>query len=439
MNSGSSPPGPDTGDTLARRLARRLDTLAAPRPWWVAYSGGADSLSLLHALVTLGQPVHAIHVDHGLRPDSARWAATCRDVAAALGVPLTVERVQVRPAGDGPEAAARRARYDVFERVITHGGTLLTAHHRDDQAETVLLQLLRGTGLAGLAGMPVRRRLGAGWLVRPLLDEPRAALRRHAAASGLAWIEDPSNRDTGFDRNFLRQRVLPLLAERWPKPADRVHRAARHTVTAVGLLERLADRVIDPGSDTLAIATLVDFPPDERMLLVRHWLHRRGFRPPGERRLARGLDDLLSAAADRDPALTWPGGELRRHDGRLHLLPPRRLSTFAPLCGRGAEAVSVPEVGHLTFVEVPGGLGAARLAGGWELHPRAGGERLRCRGRTRTVKKLLQEAGLPPWEKAGYPLLFIAGEPVAVPGVAVADACCEHPGLMPVWTPAWRR
>ncbi|HEV2287260.1 MAG TPA: tRNA lysidine(34) synthetase TilS, partial [Steroidobacteraceae bacterium] len=223
------------GMWLRRRLAALLPDLAE-RELCVAFSGGADSTALLAALAgqsgKLGA-LRALHVDHGLHPDSAAWAARAVAAARGLGVPCGVLDAKVaRGRGDSLEARAREARYRLFEAALRPGEVLLSAHHEDDQLETVLLMLLRGAGVAGLAAMPELVRFGPGLLVRPLLSRSRAALAAFVRAAGLPHLEDPSNLDERLDRNYLRRRVLPALRERWPAAAATVSRSARHAAEA---------------------------------------------------------------------------------------------------------------------------------------------------------------------------------------------------------------
>ena len=225
-----SPDGKPFSSQLLRERLQALSVGLEPARWLVAYSGGVDSTALLHALVHAGtaRPVVAIHVDHGLHPGSAAWSRHCQAEASSLGVDFIGRRVVVADSTDsGPEAAARQARYSAFLAIVQTGDCLLSAHHETDQAETLLLNLLRGSGPAGLAGIGVRQPFGRGHLLRPLIGIDGGALEAYARDHGLAWIDDPSNEDTRFDRNFLRREILPRLAERWPAVSRRLARSAR--------------------------------------------------------------------------------------------------------------------------------------------------------------------------------------------------------------------
>ena len=274
---------------------------AAPR-WLVALSGGMDSIVLLHSLASLVSqssglpPVSAIHVNHQLHPEADAWQAHCDRVCASLGVPLQHSVVSVDGAGEGIEAAARRARYAVFEDSLGEGDVLFMAHHQDDQVETLLLRLLRGAGLSGLGGMPERRPLGAGQLYRPFLGLPRSMLADYAAEQKLDWVDDPSNADSQFDRNYLRAQVIPAVAQRWPGYRQTISRAAANLAEAQALLTQLApspltlrSRTGDPG---LAARDLPADDPVRAVHNLRAWLQDQGVMAPEHRMLTEFLRQL---------------------------------------------------------------------------------------------------------------------------------------------------
>jgi tRNA(Ile)-lysidine synthase len=398
--------------------------------YWIAFSGGLDSSALLHAMATLrsgwsGMQLAALHIDHGLSPSCGLWSRHCAELCAALGVSFRMLRVQVqRGAGTGPEAAARLARHQAFLSVLAPGEGLVTAHHQDDQAETVLLQLLRGSGTAGLAAMPRCARFGQGWLLRPLLGYQREALRAYAEQAGLAWIEDESNVDIGLDRNYLRHRVLPLIRERWPGHARAFARTACHMAEALGLAQALAEidlaRIRGPRADTLSVRGLLELQRERQHNVVRFWLGELALPLPPAARLESVLATLLTAAVDRNPLVAWPGAELRRYRGLLYAMPPLPPAACgAALAWDMDRALTLP-CGTLRAVPGKGeGLRAAdceRLA--VSVRFRQGGERcqLAVGSRTRTLKQLLQEHGVPPWLRERIPLIYL-GEALA----AVAD------------------
>jgi tRNA(Ile)-lysidine synthase len=402
-----------------------LHTLAPWRhapAWRVAFSGGLDSTVLLHALAALARqhtlpPLHAIHVHHGLQAAADAWPAHCQAICQGLGVPLQVARVQVGQQAS-LEDAARRARYALFEQQLAPGELLLTAQHRDDQAETLLFRLLRGAGVRGLAGMPQQRRLGQGTLLRPLLGVPRDALLAYANTHGLQWVEDPSNSDHQFTRNYLRQQVFPLLAGRWPQASANMARAAGHLSEALGLLEELAAEDLagasaDAAFDWLQLPALRLQPlqalsPARQRNALQAWLAPLS-RLPDSQHWA-GWASLRDAGPDAAPAWVLGDGEMRRAAGQLWWLAGDWLRQ--PEGGQAWPDMSRP-------LPLPGNgevhWQGARPEGQVQVHYRQGGETLHIAGRgRRDLKRLLNESGLPPFVRQRLPLLFVDGQLQAV-------------------------
>lgn len=429
----------------AELLRRELRRLPAASVYHVAYSGGLDSHVLLHALASLegrSAELRAIHVDHGLQAASADWARHCEQVCRTLAIPLRVERVRVQAVpGESPEAAAREARYEVFERLVGEGEALLLAHHQDDQAETLLLRLLRGAGPHGLAAMPQDRPLGRGRLLRPLLSFPRRALLAYARAHGLRWVDDPSNADARFDRNYLRAELMPLLRARWPGAGATLSRAAELCGEAAALMDELArdDLARAAVEEGLRVDVLAGLSPPRRSNLLRFWLRCRGIEPPCRERLTAGLASLIEGAADRQPELVWPGGRIRRYRGELRLVAPPQ----APSSTRWDMSATLDwGGGRLEARSITGaGIRAAALTGAEiEVRPRAGGERFRPAGdrHRRSLKKLLQEIAMPPWERAALPLIYLNGELAAIGDLWVCEGFQAAPGETGV-TVVWHR
>jgi tRNA(Ile)-lysidine synthase len=394
----------------------------------VAVSGGADSAALLHSLAVVARDapalrLRALHVDHGLQDAAATLRDAAVQLAARCGVPLSVLAVCVDPgAADGLEAAARASRYAALAAALAPGELLLTAHHREDQAETVLLQLFRGAGLRGLAAMPESAPLGPGRLVRPLLDVPRAALLEYATGHALPWVEDPMNAESRFDRAYLRADVWPRIVGRWPSAAATIGRSARHVAEAQSLVEATADDDLLrlARGTALDVPGLVALPEARRNAALRRWLATRGVRPPPARRLAIVERELLRSRGPNGPRLAWDGVELRRHRDELHLVATLdalpRSASLAP----GSE-LALGALGRLALVPVRGrGLAAARVVLPLAVRPRSGGERLRLgpAAPPRPVKELLREARIPPWIRERLPLLWDGARlvAVAVPG-----------------------
>ncbi len=429
--AGESSPGAGSAADPARAVAQALAAEPGPRRAWVALSGGADSTALLIAArraldAGVLASLEAVHVHHGLQPEADGWAAHCRVLCATLEVPLTVRTVAVTAAGEGPEAAAREARHAALAAVLPAGGLLLTGHHRGDQAETLLLQLLRGAGPAGLAGMPAARAFGRGRLLRPLLDCPRERLEAYCREAGLDWVEDPSNASTAFDRNYLRAEILPRLRDRWPGAETTLARAAALQGEAAELLdERAAQDLADASGSRpgrLSLAPFLELAPARQRNLLRAAIARQGLPLPPRDRLEGFRRQLATAATDRLPGLQWPGGELRRWRDEIHVLAPRpahdpglRLE-WRPEQG----PLAIPGVGRLG-AELRRGEGIPAVFAGRRLVVgfRRGGERCRpaAQGPSRAVKKLLQESGVPPWERDRLPLVFAGETLLAVVGL----------------------
>ncbi|MDS4021244.1 MAG: tRNA lysidine(34) synthetase TilS, partial [Candidatus Competibacter sp.] len=364
----------------------------------IGYSGGLDSHVLLHLLATHRdrwpeRTLEAIHVDHGLQAASVTWGEHCARVCRELNVPFRVLKVDARPeAGESPEAAARRARYAALAAELDFGAALLTAHHRDDQAETLLLQLLRGAGPRGLAAMPAASHLGQGWLLRPFLDIDRAELLAYAREHGLRWIEDASNQDTGFDRNYLRHRILPLLRERWPAANRTLARSAWLCAETADWLdvEAATDlaRAATERPDALSVPALRALNEVRQRNLLRYWLRQLELPAPDARQLRHLLHDVLAAAGDRNPCIRWPGAEVRRYRDRLYAMPPPkphdpRQTIIWRSTAEGWPLLDLPGVGQLRMREAIGrGLRSEILAGGSLIVGfRQGGERFRPVGR----------------------------------------------------------
>jgi tRNA(Ile)-lysidine synthase len=418
-------------------------------PVGLALSGGRDSMALLDAgaaaLAAAGRRAVALHVHHGLHADADAWAAHCARECAARGVAYEERRVSVAGARrHGVEAAARHARYDALRAMARARGvrTVALAHHQDDQAETLLLQLGRGAGPAGLAAMPAASTDADGvtW-TRPLLDVPRAAIAAYAAAHALRWVDDPSNADPRLRRNALRLGVVPALAAALPGYPATLARAAAHQADAAELLDALAERDLRDagcaGDDaTIDAAHLASLAPARARNLLRGFLRLRGLPPPPAARLDAMLRQLARARGDATIALPHAGAVIGRHRGRVAVHappPPAYAATW-----RGEASIALPH-GELRFdAAVGAGIDEARIGAGLAVQPRAGGERIQlAAGRTRrALKAILRESALPSWERDALPLLVAGDALVAVPGIGVDvawQAPAGRPGRMPVW------
>jgi len=382
----------------------------------VGLSGGVDSVVLLHLLRVLapesGIRLSAIHVHHGLSPNADAWSRFCRALCRRWKIPLAVRRVRVTRDGAGLEAAARAARYRCYRTLRAE--VIALGHQLDDQAETVLMNLLRGAGLAGASGMRATAPFHEKLVVRPLLEVSREAIARHANDNRLEWIEDESNRDESLTRNYLRQRVGPLLGARYPRWRENLSRAARHFAQADADANRM----------------------------LRAYLKERGLRAPSETKLAEMLRQITQAKRDRNVRIAHDGAELRMYRDKVVLNRAEKPVTFDPVRWDGNARVPLPQLGgEMRFRKVRGaGLDAAKMKEGVTIRIRSGGERLRLDSRRprRTLKNLFQEAGVAPWERERLPLLYCGSDLVWVPGFGV-DVRFRAPPGAPGIVPSWRK
>ena len=414
-------------------LLGRLAEWPAVQRYWVAFSGGLDSTVLLDLLAAeqhaLGPDrLIAVHIHHGLLPQADEWVAHCRQQAEARGVPIIVSKLGlVRQTGVSTEELARQSRYAMFASLLEPGDMLLTAHHQDDQAETLLLQALRGAGPAGLAAMPALAPLGQGWLGRPLLDLSREQLREYAQRHQLQWVDDASNVDPAVDRSYLRSEIMPRLREHWPSAAATLARSARWCAQADAQIEQLlADELTRRwgASGQLDLHGLDAMAQETVAHLLRLWLRRWGARMLSHQRLQTLMKALLTGRQDTAPCLRWEGWEVRRYRGQAYLM--RALPTWAVDTELVWSDVSQPlalpaEMGQLQLTpQVGEGLWPDRLQGRLTVRFRGGGERIRLPNQphSRTVKNLFQEAGVPPWHRSRLPLLYVDGvlAAIAYPG-----------------------
>jgi len=436
-------------ETLLRKLAELADLAGKPDRYIVAFSGGLDSTVLLHALMashaTHETGMLAVHVDHGLHDDSATWCKHCESFANSLGVDFVSARVDVDvESGQGIEAAARTARYDAFRSLLRAGDWLLSAHHKDDQAETLLLNLMRGSGPAGLAGIGEVQPLAAGWLVRPLLSVLRNELLDYATEHELAWIDDPANEDRQFDRNYLRHEVMPRFEARWPDVASRLKRSASLAGEASALLDQLADadyQVLGERPDRLELARLRDMPPERQRNVLRYVVRELGLPSPPASTLQSVIMDLIPARDDAQPVVQWPGAEIRRYRDKIYVLPAdagEAADAGPPKAFEvGMDSIPLkPGLGELNLEPgAPHGLARTVVAAGLEVRYRSGGEEIKPLGQphTRKLKKLLQEEGVVPWMRERLPLLYSDGELVAVADLWIAASAASEPGIAIRW------
>ena len=427
--------------------------------WWVAFSGGVDSTVLLDAAArVLGEAaperLAAVHVHHGLHPEADAWEEHCREAAKRLGIALAVRRVTVCTAGGrgGLEAAARAARYAALREVVPAGGSILAAHHRDDQAETVLLRILRGAGPAGAAAMRPETVLEGLRVIRPLLAVSRGEILDYARERGLSWVEDPSNLASRQDRNYVRNEVLPAIADRWPGAPTTLARFAEQAHEAAAMLDDLAAADLDAArgrtANTLRASAITALALPRAANALRAWLAaRHGVAPLPHRWLRVLVEEVAGAAPDRLPEASHGGIRVRRYRGELYsgrnggrpsrLPVSARWRLGAPLdLPHGRLAATLAE--RQGESRNGGWLSAARVPAIVEVRFRRGGERCRPAGRgvTKPLKDLLQEYGVLPWERGSLPLVFVGDRLACVPGLFACEPFAAD-GAEPAWRIEW--
>lgn len=370
---------------------------------WIAYSGGLDSrvlLDLCYAERATLPPIHVIHIHHGLSPNADSWAEHCAQVCHGYGLDFHCIRVNLQIGqGESLEEVARSARYQAFQSLMSEQDILFTAHHQDDQAETVLLQLFRGAGLKGLSAMPEVKLLGKGYHARPLLNYTRRELEVYAKENHLQWIDDESNANTSLTRNFIRLSVMPLLRERWPNVAASLSRSAANCAEAQVLLEEIAEEkmplMVGSKTGTLSLAKLLQMSPAWQRLIIRCWLAKQGLAMPDMDAMQSIQDSLMTAAHDRHPCIEIGGAMIRRHGDDIHCVLNGFDQNLMTIAKQGLN----PEKGEFT------------------CRYREEGETVTLSHRGRiSLKNLLQEWRVPAWERSRLPLVFCGEILVHVPG-----------------------
>lgn len=372
----------------------------------------------------------AVHVNHQLNQEAENWVKHCKNICAKVKIQFETITINARKVkGHSQEAYARELRYASLKNIMGTGDFLLTGHHQDDQAETLIQQLMRGAGPEGLAGMPAARKFGSGWLVRPLLEYSRSQIKDYAEHHDLQWIEDDSNQDTEIDRNYIRYSVIPCLQKRWPSVIDILSRSAEHQADAINLLKGIAEQDFEKtrsqDQNILDITELKKLPVTRMKNLIRYWLKKNGFRPANTAVTEIIIRELVYAGGDRMPLIKWHETEIRRYRDKIHVIKP---------------LVEIPEDTHYIWnLEQPlyintGSLVARRVVGSGiksesiignilQVRFRQGGETIQPAGRKEThkLKKLFQESGVPPWQRDRIPLLYINNKLAVVTGYWIDD------------------
>ncbi|UOA09398.1 tRNA lysidine(34) synthetase TilS [Methylobacter sp. S3L5C] len=410
----------------AHSITSALNQSNSPAHIYMGYSGGVDSHVLLHlctSITAIRDRVTAVYVHHGLQSEAESWAIHCKKTAESLGVDFMVLRVNALPSqGESPEEAARNARYTALKSLIDVNDVLMVAQHRDDQLETVLLQLFRGSGLRGLSAMPESTVFGKGLMLRPLLNVAKSAIDDYAQTHALSWVNDPSNLSNDYDRNYLRNAVLPLLKQRWPSCDKTVARSAKHCADAQVVVSEYAETifrgVFNEADKTLCIGRLRSYKPTQQALIIRQWFQFLQLKMPAQAFIERLQSDVISATEDREPELSEQGYCVRRYRGKLYCLKvvtPEIVRENIWSAGQASLSVSKNQTLFWQLSSV--GINQ----GQWQkatiiVRARSGGEKISLPGRQgrHTLKKLFQEAGIPPWERDAIPLVYLDDKLAAV-------------------------
>ena len=419
---------------LSRHFQQLLEALPAvqhARTCVIAYSGGVDSHVLLHLCHAAGLSVRAVHIHHGLQAEADNWDRHCNDVCSSLGIAYKCIHVDAdAEAGESPEDAARNARYRALEKELRSDEVLLTAHHQHDQAETFMLQLMRGAGPAGLASMPVIKPFGTAYLVRPLLACSQPLLTAYAEQHKLVWVDDPSNADTSFDRNFMRKEVMPRLMQNWSIANQAISQAASLQQDTLELIEAMAAidlaAVSTQQRNSLSISKLRQLSEVRQYNVLRYWINAAGYDKPRRNILQEVIDSVLPAAEDATPLVLWGNTEIRRYQDTLYVL--RALNSHEihhTYAWDGEQPLSIETLQLELNLEQTAGKGLQQdaVARRMAVRFRQGGEQIRPHGRqhTHSLKKLMQEAGIPPWQRNRIPLIYIDHQLACVCGYWIAD------------------
>lgn len=397
----------------------------------IALSGGLDSRVMLHLLAkareVLNIKLRAVHVHHGLSPNATAWANFCQATCDSYEIPLEICKVKVtKLRQQSLEEQARIERYRVFRELLEKDEFLVTAHHQDDQAETLLLQLFRGCGPKGLAGMARTKKLGNGWLLRPLLEFPRSMLKDYAIVNKLQWLEDESNRNLAFDRNFLRHSILPMLQSRWPQLSANLTRAAKHCAQADSFIEyhivQDFEGVYNRRNMTLQVSKLLELDAEIQNYVIRYWLQYLDLSLPSVKKLQALRKDLLLSRVDAAPLIHWKGVQVRRYQDQLYAMSPllpHDPSIIIPW--NLQDDLELPsQLGILLLQDVIQ-MGFHHLPVPITIRFRQGGERCQLKNRkhSHSLKKLFQLWGVPPWLRERIPLLYAGDELKAIMGYEV--------------------
>ncbi|MFA6409590.1 MAG: tRNA lysidine(34) synthetase TilS [Gammaproteobacteria bacterium] len=403
---------------------------------FIAYSGGIDSHVLLHNVVQNRtafpkSEIVAIHIDHEIYPDSKKWSLHCRKICQKLGVKIIIKKIAVKKKlqkGQSIEEVARTLRYQAFASSLKKGDVLLSAHHSTDQAETLLLQLLRGAGVKGLAAMPAVSKLGDGTLIRPLLDCSRQDLETYAKKHSLNWIEDQSNADTKFARNYLRQKIIPALKKYWPSAEKTLTRVTIHAAEASNILEELAvldyEKIQGSKKNLLSQKKLKLLSEARQRNVLRYAIHSLGFSMPSSAKMQDIQKNILESRYDKTPLVAWGEAEMRRYGDDIYILKSSKKISFKPILWKNLnKPLVLPDSIGILHCENCSEKTAKALKNKISVRWRTGAESIKIpkRNGTHSLKKLLQEWRIPPWQRTKIPLIYYGDKIIEIVGYACSE------------------
>lgn len=427
---------------LEKNIMEKVKKWRKSATWYIAFSGGLDSTALLHALSKISRkeilpPLAAIHIHHNIQKESDTWIKHCQSFCESIQIPLRVFKLDILSESSS-ENTARQGRYKVFESFTKENEVIFLAQHKNDQAETMLFRLLRGSGLQGLSGMPRERPLGRGYLYRPLFDISRQDIEQYAKLNNLSWIKDPSNSDIRYSRNYLRHTVFPLLCKRWPRSCEAMFRTSEHCNEAKILLNEVAHEDMkkmpkDSNESWLKVPSLsldfiTTFSPERQRNLLRYWLSKFTCMPDTKHWI--GWENLRDSPKDNQARWKLNGGEMRRTSGRIWWLSNIWLTSPPPLTtvAKFNNIILLPNNGS---VQLSGGLICSHL----DIRYRRGGEILSIPNRgNRTLKKVMNELHIPLFIRDRLPLLYYKKELITIANFPSPDSSYNS-GWKLHWTP----
>lgn len=395
----------------------------------LGYSGGLDSSVLLHAMAKFSEgntnfQFKCVHINHGLQKEADAWQKHCKETASKLGVEFqSFQLNESCPRGESLEAWARAQRYSIFQSLLDANTALITAHHQDDQVETFFLNLFRGSGVAGLSSMPTVKILGQGLHVRPLLALTRADLEQYAQKNDLTWIEDPSNKNEDFDRNYLRNKLLPSLQGRWQGLYKIISATSRRMQDTQKLLQEMAEQDLKQCLNSKGALSLILF---KQLSLVRqknlllHWPKKNYLDIPGQRHVEQCLSNLCLDNESMSGCVSWGNTELRRYRDYLYLMSKQKEEKNDFFQWNIYESKKLPSGKLSATIKIGKGLKKELFSNETcEIRFRQGGESIYCEnnGTHVDVKNLFQEFGVLPWYRNAIPLIYLNDELAHIPGI----------------------